>query len=167
MEGSLDISLSSATSLLSKSVHNADHEQPATARNGSHGAENPTSPVNANGSSSAIGLNGSQPHASNGVNGSASRKNSSDESNQNGKSSSSYKTEWVRLNIGGKYFVTTKTTLCKYPQSFLYKLCQDDPSIGLTTDKVTSLPASFALTNYFWSSNGDLKTEGRDRRVPD
>ena len=45
-------------------------------------------------------------------------------------------TEWVRLNIGGKQFVTTKTTLCKNAQSFFYKLCQDDPSIGLTTYKV-------------------------------
>jgi hypothetical protein len=46
------------------------------------------------------------------------------------------KTEWVRLNIGGQYFVTTKTTLCKNEESFFYKLCQDDLSVGLTTDKV-------------------------------
>lgn len=45
------------------------------------------------------------------------------------------KTEWVRLNIGGQYFVTTKTTLCKHAQSFFYKLLQDDPSVSLTTDK--------------------------------
>jgi hypothetical protein len=60
-------------------------------------------------------------------------------SNINGASSIANKpckTEWVRLNIGGQYFVTTKTTLCKDPQSFFFKLCQDDPSIGLTTDKV-------------------------------
>lgn len=48
------------------------------------------------------------------------------------------KTEWVRLNIGGRYFVSTKTTLCKYSNSFFYKLLQDDPSITLTTDKVMS-----------------------------
>ena len=48
----------------------------------------------------------------------------------------SCKTEWVRLNIGGQCFVTTKTTLCKNPQSFFYKLLQDDPSISLTTDRV-------------------------------
>lgn len=36
----------------------------------------------------------------------------------------------------GQYFVTTKTTLCKNQQSFFYKLLQDDPSIGLTTDRV-------------------------------
>ncbi len=46
------------------------------------------------------------------------------------------KTEWVRLNIGGQCFVTTKTTLCKNAHSFFYKLCQDDPTVGLTTDKV-------------------------------
>lgn len=46
------------------------------------------------------------------------------------------KPEWVRLNIGGQCFVTTKTTLCKNANSFFYKLLQDDPSIGLTTDKV-------------------------------
>ena len=40
---------------------------------------------------------------------------------------------------GGQYFVTTKTTLCKNQQSFFYKLCQDDPSVGLTTDKGKNL----------------------------
>ncbi len=59
---------------------------------------------------------------------------------------SSVKTEWVRLNIGGKEFVTTKTTLCKNAQSFFFKLCQDDPSIGLTTDKVAHHLCSFYLT---------------------
>lgn len=49
------------------------------------------------------------------------------------------KTEWVRLNIGGKCFVTTKTTLCKNANSFFFKLLQDDPSVGLTTDKVKYL----------------------------
>lgn len=44
--------------------------------------------------------------------------------------------EWVRLNIGGQYFVTTKTTLCKNAHSFFFKLLQDDPSVGLITDKV-------------------------------
>ena len=47
-------------------------------------------------------------------------------------------TEWVRLNIGGQYFVTTKTTLCKNAHSFFFKLLQDNPSVGLTTDKVFS-----------------------------
>ena len=45
------------------------------------------------------------------------------------------KTEWVKLNIGGQYFLTTKTTLCKDDKSFFYRLCQDDPQ-SLATDKV-------------------------------
>jgi hypothetical protein len=51
------------------------------------------------------------------------------------RSGSLSKAEWVKLNIGGKEFITTKTTLCKNAQSFFYKLCQDDPTVGLTTDK--------------------------------
>lgn len=53
----------------------------------------------------------------------------------NGSTNGKLKTEWVRLNIGGQYFVTTKTTLCKNAHSFFYKLLQDDPSVSLMTDK--------------------------------
>lgn len=37
--------------------------------------------------------------------------------------------EWVKLNIGGTVFLTTKTTLCREKQSFLSRLCQDDPDL--------------------------------------
>lgn len=37
--------------------------------------------------------------------------------------------EWVKLNIGGTVFLTTKTTLCREKQSFLCRLCQDDPDL--------------------------------------
>lgn len=37
--------------------------------------------------------------------------------------------EWVKLNVGGTVFLTTKTTLSKEKQSFLYRLCQDDPDL--------------------------------------
>jgi len=37
--------------------------------------------------------------------------------------------EWVKLNIGGTVFLTTKTTLCKEKGSFLARLCQDDPDL--------------------------------------
>ena len=74
------------------------------------------------------------------VNGSAIKQtvvNANGESNGSGnRNGKPPKTEWVRLNIGGQCFVTTKTTLCKNAHSFFYKLCQDDPTVGLTTDKV-------------------------------
>ena len=42
--------------------------------------------------------------------------------------------EWVKLNVGGCLFSTTRTTLCRDPKSFLFRLCQDDPD--LDSDKV-------------------------------
>ncbi|MGH0184030.1 UNVERIFIED_CONTAM: hypothetical protein FKN15_013737 [Acipenser sinensis] len=32
--------------------------------------------------------------------------------------------KWVRLNVGGTLFLTTRQTLCKEQTSFLYRLCQ-------------------------------------------
>jgi len=46
----------------------------------------------------------------------------------------SRKDEWIRLNVGGELFMTTRTTLCRDPLSFLCRLCQDDPD--LNSDKV-------------------------------
>jgi hypothetical protein len=37
--------------------------------------------------------------------------------------------EWVRLNVGGRVFLTTKTTLQKDPKSFLFRLCQEDQDL--------------------------------------
>lgn len=42
--------------------------------------------------------------------------------------------KWVRLNVGGTYFLTTRQTLCRDSKSFLYRLCQADPD--LDSDKV-------------------------------
>ncbi|KAL6091798.1 hypothetical protein STEG23_000207 [Scotinomys teguina] len=43
--------------------------------------------------------------------------------------------KWVRLNVGGTYFLTTRQTLCRDPKSFLYRLCQADPD--LDSDKLS------------------------------
>ncbi len=45
------------------------------------------------------------------------------------------KEEWVTLNVGGTMFMTTRTTLCGDPKSFLFRLCQEDPD--LNSDKVS------------------------------
>lgn len=55
--------------------------------------------------------------------------------------------KWVKLNVGGTYFVTTRSTLCRDTKSFLCRLCQEDPS--LESDKVclhSGLLLMFTLT---------------------
>ncbi|KAJ8037684.1 BTB/POZ domain-containing protein KCTD5 [Holothuria leucospilota] len=42
---------------------------------------------------------------------------------------------WVRLNVGGTIFLTTHTTLCRDPKSFLCRLCQDDPDLSSEKDE--------------------------------
>ncbi|ELT91472.1 hypothetical protein CAPTEDRAFT_226411 [Capitella teleta] len=43
--------------------------------------------------------------------------------------------EWVKLNVGGKQFMTTRTTLSRDPQSFLFRLCQEDPDLNSDKDE--------------------------------
>uniref|UniRef100_A0A8B9HRZ8 Potassium channel tetramerization domain containing 5 n=1 Tax=Astyanax mexicanus TaxID=7994 RepID=A0A8B9HRZ8_ASTMX len=43
--------------------------------------------------------------------------------------------KWVRLNVGGTYFLTTKQTLSREPKSFLYRLCQADPELDSDKDE--------------------------------
>lgn len=43
--------------------------------------------------------------------------------------------QWVKLNVGGTYFLTTKTTLARDPNSFLFRLVQEDSD--LISDKVS------------------------------
>lgn len=44
-------------------------------------------------------------------------------------------TKWIKLNVGGQHFVTTYSTLCKYPKSFLYRLCQEHPDLNSDKDE--------------------------------
>ena len=48
--------------------------------------------------------------------------------------------EWVRLNVGGQIFLTTRRTLSRDTSSFLYRLIQEEP--GLPSDKVVCSPLS-------------------------
>ncbi|XP_053476170.1 BTB/POZ domain-containing protein KCTD5 [Ictalurus furcatus] len=43
---------------------------------------------------------------------------------------------WVRLNVGGTYFLTTTQTLCREPKSFLSRLCQEDPELHSDKDEL-------------------------------
>jgi len=42
---------------------------------------------------------------------------------------------WVKLNVGGKLFLTTKTTLTKEPDSFLARLAREDPDLPSDKDE--------------------------------
>ncbi|XP_043082271.1 BTB/POZ domain-containing protein KCTD5 isoform X3 [Puntigrus tetrazona] len=43
--------------------------------------------------------------------------------------------KWVRLNVGGTYFLTTRQTLCRDPKSFLFRLCQTEPDLDSDKDE--------------------------------
>merc|ERR1712209_50302 len=68
--------------------------------------------------------------------------------------STSLRKEWVRLNVGGTVFMTTKTTLCKDPKSFLYRLCQEEADLNSEKDETGAYlidrdPTYFApILNY-------------------
>ncbi|TNN28261.1 BTB/POZ domain-containing protein KCTD17 [Liparis tanakae] len=48
--------------------------------------------------------------------------------------------KWVRLNVGGTVFLTTRQTLLKEQTSFLYRLCQQQ---DLHSDTVSPFPDTF------------------------
>lgn len=60
--------------------------------------------------------------------------NNIDEAADARRNSKSRASQWIKLNVGGTTFMTTRTTLCKDHKSFLYRLVQEEPD--LNTDKV-------------------------------
>ncbi|XP_063511000.1 BTB/POZ domain-containing protein KCTD5-like isoform X6 [Pongo pygmaeus] len=78
--------------------------------------------------------------------------------------------KWVRLNVGGTYFLTTRQTLCRDPKSFLYRLCQADPDPDSNKDETGAYlidrdPTYFGpVLNYLRHGklviNKDLAEEG-------
>lgn len=69
--------------------------------------------------------------------------------------------KWVRLNVGGTYFLTTRQTLCRDPKSFLYRLCQADPD--LDSDKVRASWVSGGQAALVAFRGTHLHTEGTQR----
>ncbi|XP_042293664.1 BTB/POZ domain-containing protein KCTD5 isoform X2 [Sceloporus undulatus] len=43
--------------------------------------------------------------------------------------------KWVRLNVGGTCFLSTRQTLCRDPRSFLFRLCQAGPDLDSDKDE--------------------------------
>lgn len=54
--------------------------------------------------------------------------------------------QWVKLNVGGTYFLTTKTTLARDTNSFLYRLVQEDSD--LISDKVSQCKNFYFYRKY-------------------
>ncbi|XP_062389199.1 BTB/POZ domain-containing protein KCTD5-like [Sardina pilchardus] len=79
-------------------------------------------------------------------------------------------TRWVRLNVGGTFFCTTRQTLCRDQKSFLFRLCQDDPDLESDKDETGAYlidrdPTYFGpVLNYLRHGkliiNKDLSEEG-------
>ncbi|KAH8259960.1 hypothetical protein KR038_001528 [Drosophila bunnanda] len=72
--------------------------------------------------------------------------------------------QWVKLNVGGTYFLTTKTTLSRDPNSFLSRLIQEDSDLNSDRDETGAYlidrdPKYFApVLNYL--RHGKLVLDG-------
>uniref|UniRef100_A0A2R5LFT7 Putative potassium channel tetramerization domain protein n=2 Tax=Ornithodoros turicata TaxID=34597 RepID=A0A2R5LFT7_9ACAR len=92
------------------------------------------------------------------------------EENADSASKSPLNKQWVKLNVGGTCFLTTRTTLCRDPKSFLYRLCQEDPELSSDKDETGAYlidrdPTYFGpILNYLRHGklviNKDLAEEG-------
>ena len=43
-------------------------------------------------------------------------------------------TKWVHLNVGGRLFITTRSTLVKDPETFFFPMCQENWNLSSTKD---------------------------------
>ncbi|XP_014288067.1 BTB/POZ domain-containing protein KCTD5 [Halyomorpha halys] len=78
--------------------------------------------------------------------------------------------QWVTLNVGGTSFLTTKTTLSRDQNSFLYRLCKEDSDLISDKDEkgaymIDRDPTYFSsILNYLRHGkliiNKDLEEEG-------
>lgn len=90
--------------------------------------------------------------------------------NNVGNLSISREASWVKLNIGGTHFLTTRTTLARDPNSFLYRLCREDSDLISEKDETGAYlidrdPTYFSpILNYLRHGklviNKDLAEEG-------
>ncbi|XP_065066351.1 BTB/POZ domain-containing protein KCTD5-like [Rhopilema esculentum] len=77
---------------------------------------------------------------------------------------------WVKLNVGGKIFLTTKTTLTKEPNNFLSRLCNEEADLPTDRDESGAFmidrdPKYFSpILNYLRHGkviiDNDISTEG-------
>lgn len=65
--------------------------------------------------------------------------------------------KWIRLNVGGTYFLTTRQTLCRDPKSFLYRLSQADPE--LDSDKVQAKLPGLVCEERSWLTPLNFSTK--------
>ena len=70
-------------------------------------------------------------------------------------------TQWIRLNVGGKLFLTTHRSLTKDPESFLFRLCQDNSNLEFQKDEAGAYlidrdPGYFVPILNYLRSNGNL-----------
>jgi len=56
-------------------------------------------------------------------------------SNSNNGNPGELRKEWVRLNVGGRVFTTSRATLTKDPQSFLARIALEDTELGSDKDE--------------------------------
>ncbi len=55
--------------------------------------------------------------------------------------------QWIKLNVGGTHFMTTRITLCRDHNSFLYRLCQEDHDLNSDKVSIITINITFIILN--------------------